>query len=241
MGRQGRNGKKGMVVDIYNYDNIKREYEQFENSTSYSELLQIIYDEEQYILNQKLQKHKTLESRKWEWLEQDKDNKAMYLKSRTVERLKFATIKDANYFQDEYENLIAQLSGNVASVLNEQSYNSNFDKTEFKDDWFEMSDKVQLHWSNHLANTHKENGLSYFFFLLKVRIEWSRLSALHQSLSPTFENEFTSKLMNRIAQYLKEDVKHITYFCNQFTKPLLEAIESVPLNPDDKSNIKRFY
>lgn len=74
LGRHGRNGANGTCIDIINYEDIKREFERFIHKDSpYKDRITQIMQEQKLHLEQNFAKHNEIQSTKWKWLEEGRE------------------------------------------------------------------------------------------------------------------------------------------------------------------------
>ena len=185
LGRQGRNGAQGTCIDILNFGEIEQKFKHYEHSP-HKEKLQRIMREQKARLELKFAKHHTLNSKKWEWLENGRQGDGsdrlilqdQYLKTRTLAQLSFELRRQQEWYLRRKESLLAILSGEIRTALDE--FNSQVPKNkkqieQFKTNWLATKDKIVDLWGQYMSHNIGQQEENFKIFMAEVDKHWKAL------------------------------------------------------------------
>lgn len=173
-GRQGRNGAKGLCIDVIDYSKIQREYEAYLDSPHRNRLDVLIKEQKEHVDN-RLEKHKHNGSTKWDWLKQA-DLQEKYIITRSVVQLNLELKREREKFLRRKEYLIATLSGEVMDVMHEAIRNKdNALHARLMKAWLEHRKQIEDAWNSRLAGKQGDNEEIYSEFFKQADALWQKL------------------------------------------------------------------
>lgn len=197
LGRQGRNGKKGTAVDLFDYSQINKDYEKYLKSEAYSTRLKQLTGKHKTNLQDKIKDNADNDRFKYKAFANNDELQEKYAKSRALQQLKYEIKKKNQIFIRKKEALINDLSGAVFKFLNRDPKDIGLTLKQidtFKREWNDARDALEAVWSNRLAGQTQDTVEIYNQFVDEVAIDWQWLSdkyRLEQSLCEN--NKLTDK------------------------------------------------
>lgn len=216
LGRQARNGAKGTVIDIINYNQVEREFQYYLTSAHKDRLLFILTHQEE-LLKAKLEKYSDTPTGKWQWLQNNTEGQKQYTTARAVEQLKHEVKKNNEMFLRRKEYLIAELSGNVLNTLHEKLHDNEFPHQKIHKDWLICRKKIESIWSVRLAGKSVDSEEVYAEFLKKSSQAWESLCSIY--------GELNSDLVTGQPSSSSKDIPDFEQDVTQFKAYIIKQIE----------------
>lgn len=176
-GRQGRNGGKGTLIDIFNFELIRKEYENFAHSTVYAGRLHQLMERERDHLYTKFTKYNKKHSKKWHWLINDPEKQEQYLKTRAVQCLKHETKILVEQNIRCKEALVAKCSSHVIVQL---MYHIVEDQTVMRllrKEWLNCRELIESAWQQRMIGALEDNEEVLDVFYEKAKLIWQQFAA----------------------------------------------------------------
>ena len=184
LGRQGRNGKRGVCQTIINIDALNKEYDVFQQMEGGQELLDKLLEYETKHLDAKIIKHQKKGSDKFEVLADpnNESEREAYLKSRVFIQFRHQLQQKQNLKLRRYESMIAWMCMAIETSLRdgdrltrqEPAWSKNL-----KDEWQVQREVIDGLWQKHLTaqkNPHHEvQKQQWLDFVGQVGVVWGKI------------------------------------------------------------------
>lgn len=182
-GRQGRNGAKGVCIDVIDYSKIENEYNAYCLSPVYKDRMAAIVHKQMEHITHRLEKHQHNRSDKWNWLNDTKAQEK-YIITRSVVQLNLELKHEREQFLRRKEYLIATLSGEVMDALHEAIRNKdNYVHKRLSTAWLEHRRQIEAAWNGRLAGKQGDTEEVYDEFFKQADAIWQGLCALCPQLN----------------------------------------------------------
>lgn len=145
-----------------------------------------ILNEQKLHLWQKIKKYARLGDTLPQWCRPFADNPDVmhkYLMSRSVEQLKYEIKQEHNMYIERKNQLIAELSGEVAVVLNQYLLDDPIKPRALRENWMVALHAIEHLWSDRLAGQTTDSEAIYAEFLVKATAFWTEFCHNDASLN----------------------------------------------------------
>ncbi|MFT4060114.1 MAG: hypothetical protein QM652_11275 [Legionella sp.] len=179
-GRQGRNGAKGVLIDIIDYAKIQDEYQNFLTSKDSLRLAQLM-ERERHHLNKKFAKHQRDQSHQWDWLIQDKDKQEKYLKTRVVHYLKHEIKLQREQNIRSKEMIVSECSAHIMGILAHHIGEEQSIMRALRKDWLCCRESMESAWQQRMKGAVEDNKIVFDAFYEKAKHAWQTFAGKYSA------------------------------------------------------------
>ncbi|WP_133130264.1 hypothetical protein [Legionella yabuuchiae] len=171
-GRQGRNGAKGMLIDIIDYAQIRSAYEGFAHSEIYAERLSHLLEREWHHLKNKFAKHQKRQSNKWNWLINDEGKQEKYIQTRVVQCLRREIKIQREQNIRSKEALVSECSSHIIAQLMHYLAEDQTIMRAIRKDWLKCRESIESAWQQRMTGALEDNEVVLDIFYEKAKSAW---------------------------------------------------------------------
>ncbi|KTC98232.1 hypothetical protein [Legionella erythra] len=232
-GRQGRNGAKGVCIDVIDYSKIESQYNAYHRSIHKDRLEAIVLRQQEHI-HHRLEKHKHNGSSKWNWLNEAQIQKK-YIITRSVVQLNLELKHEREKFLRRKEYLIATLSGEVMDALHDAIRDKdNHAHKRLSTAWLEHRRQIEDAWNSRLAGKQGDNEEVYGEFFKQADAIWQGLCALCPQLNALSLLPLAGKTAD-----MNQGARGVLKYLEEQVVIWKGKLESGKLHPNDKPTLMK--
>ncbi|WP_367608266.1 hypothetical protein [Legionella sp. W05-934-2] len=230
-GRQGRNGAKGVLIDIIDFAKIKQSFQHFEQSNDYALRLKQLMEREALHLKKKIEKHQKRGSHKWDWLLNNEENQTKYLKTRVVHYLKHEIKIAREQNIRSKEAIVSECSSHVIAQLMHHIGEDQVIMNAVRQDWLRCRALMESAWQQRMNGAVADNEIVLNAFYEKATLAW-------QWFACKYPDYLDASLLDDKETLLKS-VKSMTKLA--WNNENIETKVSTPTQKDDMTEVIHFY